>query len=76
MNNLIGKIIETRGARYQITGFKMIEEEYANIIKACENSGKHPAYFFGHKILRSGKLSEKQNVVCLFFKGTEHFITL
>lgn len=76
MKNLIGKTIETRGARYQITGFKMIEAEYANIIKACDNSGKYPAYFFGSKILRNGKLSEKQNVVCLFFKGTEHFVTL
>ena len=76
MNNLIGKTIETRGARYQITGFKMIEAEYANIIKACENSGKYTAYFFGSKVLRSGKLSEKQSVVCLFFKGTEHFVTL
>jgi len=76
MNNLIGKTIETRGARYQITGFKMIEAEYANTIKACENSGKYPAYFIGRKVLRSGKLSEKQSVVCLFFKGTEHFVTL
>ena len=76
MNNLIGKTIETRGAKYQITGFKMIEAEYANTIKACEDSGKYPAYFFGSKILRSGKLSEKQNVICLFFKGTEHFVTL
>ena len=76
MNKLIGKTIETRGARYQITGFKMIEAEYANTIKVCENTGKYPAYFFGSKILRSGKLSEKQTVVCLFFKGTENFVTL
>ncbi len=76
MNNLIGKTIETKGARYQITGYKMIEAEYANTIKACENSGKYPAYFFGSKVLRSGKLSEKQSVVCLFFKRTEHFVTL
>ena len=76
MNNLIGKTIETRGARYQITGYKMIEAEYQNTIKACENSGKYPAYFFGSKILRSGKLSENQNVVCLVFKETEHFVTL
>ena len=76
MNNLIGKTIETRGTRYQITGYKMIEAEYQNTIKACENSGKYPAYFFGSKILRSGKLSENQNVVCLFFKETEHFVTL
>lgn len=76
MNNLIGKTIETRGARYQITGFKMIEAEYKNTIKVCEDTGKYPAYFFGGKILRNGKVSEKQTVVCMFFKGTEHFITL
>ena len=66
MNNLIGKTIETRGAKYQITGFKMIEAEYANTIKACEDTGKYPAYFFGKKILRSGKLSEKQKEVYNF----------
>lgn len=76
MNNLIGKTIETKGARYRIAGFKMIESEYVNTIKACEDSGKYPAYFFGSKILKSGKLSEKQSVICLFFKGTEHFVTL
>ena len=76
MNNLIGKTIETKGARYQITGYKMIEAEYQNTIKACENSGKYPAYFFGSKILRNGKLSEKQSIVCLFFKETEHYVTL
>jgi hypothetical protein len=76
MEKLVGKIIETRGAKWQITGYKMIETEYQNIIKACENSGKYPAYFFGHKIMRSGKISEKQCVICLFFKNTEHFVTL
>ncbi len=76
MNNLIGKTIETRGAKYQITGYKEIESCYPNIIRTCKETGKYPAYFFGHKILRSGKVSAKQSVVCLFFEGTEHFIVM
>lgn len=76
MENLIGKEIEARGSKYKITGFKKIEPEYPNIIKACENSGKYPAYFFAGKILRNGNVSEKQTIVCLFFKETEHFVIM
>lgn len=76
MENLVGKEIEARGLKYKITGFKKIGTEYPNIIKACENSGKYPAYFFAGKILRNGNVSEKQTIVCLFFKETESFIVM
>lgn len=76
MEKLLGKIIEARGSKYKVMGFKEIEPKCRNIIKACENSGKYPAYFFCYKILRSGKVSNKQNIVCFFFKKSEHFVIL
>jgi len=76
MEKLLGKIIEAKGSKYKITSFKEIEPEYPNIRNACESSGKYPAYFFCSKILKNGNVSNKQNIVCLFFKKSGNFTIL
>ena len=74
MEGLIGKIIEYAGAKYQVTGFNSFAETYPNMAKACEDSGKYPAYFGAGKILRNGEISKKQTICVLFFKKSENFV--
>ena len=69
MENLIGKTIEHAGASWTVTSCTPIEKEYENIIRVCKETNKHPAYFGVSKVLKNGKLSDKQKMVVMFFES-------
>lgn len=69
MEKMIGNVIEYGGASYKVTSCKPFGNEYPNMAKTCENTGKFPAFFGAAKILKNGNLSEKQTICVLFFKS-------
>ena len=69
MEKLIGTVIEYGGSKYKVTTCKPISEEYPNMAKACENTGKFPAIYGAGKILKNGNLSKNQTMCLLFFKS-------
>jgi len=69
MEKLIGTVIEYGGADYKVTSCSPIVDKYPNMAKACEDTGKYPAFFGAAKILKNGTLSEKQTICVLFFKS-------
>ena len=66
METMIGKTITYANADWKVTSFTPMTE-YPNMAKACEKTGKYPAFFGVRKILKNGNLSEKQTMCILFF---------
>ena len=68
MERLVGTIIEYGNSKYKVTSCKPMIE-YPNMAKACEDSGKYPAFFGAGKILKNGEISKNQTMCLLFFKS-------
>ena len=76
MDEMVGKVIEYGGAKYQVTGYTCISAKYPNMAKACFNTGKYQAIFGAAKILKNGRLSKKQIITVLFFIKSGNFVKL
>ena len=69
MNELVGKEVTYYSGKYKITSCTPFDSSLVNMIKVAEDTGKYPAYFWLAKILRSGKVSEKQGFVAFISKN-------
>ena len=76
MEKEIGRTIELRGAKYQITSFHPYEENLVNIIRVCNETGKYAGVFWASKVLKKRNPSEKQGVAIWIFKESGRFITM
>ena len=76
MDKLIGMTISQYDGNYRLVSYKPFSNNLANMKRVAEETGKYPAYFFFQKVLKSGKLSEKQGFVAFIFKGTNNVIKL
>lgn len=76
MNEQMNRTVVIGGCDYIINSIIPFNPEHTNIIRTCEETGKYAAYFCASKVLRNGKLSEKQTKLLLIFKSTGNFIVM
>ena len=65
MKEQIGRTVKIGECDYVIKSIIPFNPEHKGIIRACEETGKYAAYFSAAKVLRSGKVSEKQTKLLL-----------
>ena len=71
----IGQTIRHGKENYQVTSF-MSYEGFENITKAAKESGKYNGMFSACKVLKNGKLSEKQGICFYAFINSDNIIIL
>ena len=69
MAGYVGERFKTGSTEWEVSKIEEYDSSLVNIIRKMKETGKEPRMFFARKILKSGKLSEKQGGMFFRFES-------